>query len=131
MKPTNNINLYDFLVVSNCDYDTYDTEYDGIITCTGIDNEPEDKYEEFYHKMCKKVEIVNVGKYGLTVNWSCLIERNLEKFKEFTNKHWNYTYEDDDTELIYQWVNELHLYFAGYVSEKFYETLCEFADTLV
>lgn len=131
MKPTRNINLYDFLVVSNCDYDTYDTDYEGIVTCVGIDKEPTDKYEEFYQKMCKKVEVIHSSNNGLIVNWSNLIERNLDKFKEFTNKHWKYKYEDDDTELVYQWINEIHLYFAGYVGDNFYAILCEFADTLI
>lgn len=130
MKPTNSINLYDFLSASECDYDTYDTEYDGIITCTWIFGEPKDNYTKFYYEMCKKVEIVHIGNNGLVVNWSNFIERNLEKFKEFTNKHWIYTYEEDEEELIYQWINELHAYFAGYVSESFYKTLCEFAETL-
>ena len=130
MKPTNSINLYDFLTISNCDYDTYDTEYDGIITCTGIDSEPEDNYTKFYYEMCKKVEVVHSVDNGLVVNWSNLIERNLEKFREFTNKHWKYKYKDDDDELIYQWINEIHAYFAGYVSESFYKTLCEFVEIL-
>lgn len=131
MNLNGNVNLYNFLTISNCDYDTFDTEYDGIITCVGIDDEPTDNYEKFYHEMCKKVEVVHVYNHGLVVNWSNFIERNLEKFKEFTNKHWKYNYEDDEEELIYQWINEIQAYFAGYVSEDFYKTLCEFVDTLV
>ena len=131
MKPTKKINLYDFLILSKCDYDTYDTEYDGVITCTCIEEEPEDNYEKFYHEMCKKVEIEEVSDNGLIVNWSNLIERNLEKFKEFSNKHWKYNYEDDEEEFIYQWINEIHAYFAGYVSENFYKTLCELIKTIV
>jgi hypothetical protein len=130
MKLRNNINLYDFLVLTDCDYDTYDTEYDNIITCVSIDGKPEDDYEKFYQEMCKKVEVYHVGEYELTVNWSDLIQRNLDKFKAFAKEHWRYAYEDDDDELIYQWIKEIHLYFAGYVSEDFYEVLCEFVETL-
>ena len=130
MKPSNNVNLYDFLVTSECDYDTFDTEYDGIITCICIDSEPKDDYEKFCHEICKKVQIVRSGQYGLVVNWSEMIERNLEKFKTFTKKHWTYTYEDDDDELVYQWINEIQAYFAGFVSERFYKTLREFVDTI-
>jgi hypothetical protein len=130
MKPTKNIKLYDFLIMSKCDYDTFDTEYDGIITCVCIEDEPEDYYEKFYHEMCKKVEIVRVINKCLVVNWSNLIERNLEKFKEFTNEYWKYKYEDDNEEFIYQWINEIQAYFAGYVGEDFYETLYKFAETL-
>lgn len=130
MKPSNNVTLYDFLVLTSCDYDTEDTEYDAIVTCTCIDSFPENEYEEFYHKMCKKVNVVKSRNNYLTVNWSEMIERNLEKFKTFAKKHWTYTYEDDEDELIYQWINEINAYFAGYVSESFYKTLCEFVDTL-
>lgn len=131
MKPLNKTILYDFLIMSQCDYDTYDKDYDGVITCVCIDDEPTDFYDKFYHEMCKKVEIVEVTNgSNLICNWSELIERNLDKFKAFAKENWKYAYEDDDDELIYQWIKEIHMYFAGYVSDNFYEKLCEFADTL-
>ena len=132
-KLKNKINLYDLLVISNNDYDTYDTEYDCCVTCCGIYDEPEDYYDKFYHKMCQKVDVVEVNGDSLIVNWCELIKRNLDKFKAFTNENWKYTYEeyeDDEDEFIYQWIREINCYFAGYVSEDFYEKLCEFADTL-
>ena len=39
-------------------------------------------------------------------------------------------YKNDEDEFIYQWINEIHLYMAGYVSEDFYETLVKFVDSL-
>ena len=129
-KMVGKINLYDLLVISDSDCDTYDTDYDACITCCSIDDDPGDFYEKFYHEMCKKVDVVEANGNDIVVNWCELIERNFSKFKAFTKEHWKYTYEDNDDELIYQWLNEINLYFAGYVSEDFYETLYNFALTL-
>ena len=129
-KLVGKINLYDLLVISDSDYDTYDTEYDACITCCSIDDDPDDFNDKFYHEMCKKVDVVEANGCNLTVNWCELIESNLEKFKAFTNEHWKKSYEDDDDEFVYQWIREINYYFAGYVSEDFYETLYNFALTL-
>lgn len=129
-KMVGKINLYDLLVISDSDYDTYDTDYDACITCCSIDDDPDDFYDKFYHEMCKKVDVVEANGCDLTVNWCDVIENNLDKFKAFTNEHWKYTYEDDDDEFVYQWIREINYYFAGYVSEDFYETLYNFALTL-
>lgn len=124
------INLFDLLVLSDNDYDTYDAEYDECITCVCIDDDPDDDYDRFYHEMCKKVDVIEANGCTLTVNWCDLIRRNWDKFKGFTLVHWSYPFEDDDDEFICQWIKEINLYFAGYVSEDFYETLYAFALTL-
>ena len=122
--------LYEYLRMTEDDFDTYDTEYDNGVTVCYIDDE-DDEYDKFCNGIIKKVDVVKVGSYGLTVNWSELIERNMGKFKKFTKKHWNRQYEDDTDEFIYQWINEIHMYMAGYVSESFYSVLNEFVDSLV
>ena len=130
-KLENKIRLYDFLVLSNSTYDTCDIEYDGIITCDGIEDEPQDNYEKFYQEMCKKVEILNNDGCHLLINWIDLIKRNIDKFKQFSKENWKYDYEEDgDDELIYQWINEIHLYFAGYVGDDTYKKLISFVESL-
>lgn len=128
----NNMKLYDFMKISMEDWDTYDTEYDACVTVCYIDEEDaEDNYDKFCIEIMKKVEVVQiVSDSHLVCDWSKLIKNNMDAFKTFTEKHWKYTYEDDKDEFIYQWINEINLYLAGYVSEKFYDTLVEFIDSL-
>lgn len=121
--------LYEYLKMSEADYDTYDTKYDAVVTVCFIDEE-NDEYDKFCNGIIKKVDVVKIGSHGLTVNWSELVERNMDKFKEFTKAHWKYQYEDDIDDFVYQWINEIHMYMAGYVSEDFYSTLNEFVDSL-
>ena len=124
--------LYEYMKLSQVDYDTYDTVYDACITVCSIDEEDEakDSYYKFCTEIIKKVEVEKQNGNILLVKWTKLIQDNMEKFKAFTEKHWKYTYEDDEDELIYQWINEIHYYMAGYVSEDFYDTLVDFVETL-
>lgn len=121
--------LFEYLQMTECDYDTYDTKYDTGVTVCLIDEECDD-YDRFCNGIIKKVDVVGVNDDILTVNWSELIERNMDKFKEFTAEHWRHQYEDDIDELVYQWINEIHAYMAGYVGESFYSVLNEFVDSL-
>ena len=123
--------LYEFLEMSKNDYDTYDTEYDACVTVCYIDVEDEeDEYDKFCNGIIKRVNVVEINKETLIVNWSELIKNNMDKFKAFTEKYWKYKYEDDIDEFMYQWINEIHLYMAGYVSEDFYSIINKFVDSL-
>lgn len=123
--------LYEYLEINKCDVDTYDTEYDAEVTVCHI-YEENDEYDKFCNGIIKKVSVVEINKNSLTVDWSELIKRNIDKFKEFTAEHWysNCQYEDDIDEFIYQWINEIHQYMVGNVSEDFYSVLNEFVDGL-
>ena len=121
--------LYEYLKMSEADYDTYDTKYDAVVTVCYIDEEC-DAYDKFCNGIIKRVDVVKINADSLTVTWSELIERNMSKFKAFTKKHWKYHYKNDIDEFEYQWINEIHMYMAGYVSEDFYSVLNEFVDSL-
>lgn len=123
--------LYDYINMDENDFDTYDTKYDGGVTVCYIDEEG-DEYDKFCNGIIKKVNVVKINGDSLMVNWSELIKRNMEKFKKFTAEHWykNCQYENDVDEFVYQWINEIHQYMAGYVSESFYSVLNEFVDSL-
>ena len=56
----------------------------------------------------------------------------MDKFKQFTKDNWNDNcqYEDDIDEFIYQWIKEINLYMAGYVSDRFYPVLNKLVDSL-
>lgn len=123
--------LYEFMKLSAMDYDTYDTVYDACVTVCYISEEDiTDSYDKFCINIMKKVEVEKLNGDILLVKWTKLIKDNMEKFKAFTEKHWKYKYEDDEEELIYQWINEIHYYLAGYVSENFYDKLVEFVEAL-
>ena len=124
--------LYEYLKMTEGDFDTYDTKYDAVVTVCYIDEESEcDNYDKFCNSIIKKVNVVKVNGDVLIVDWCELIERNLVKFKDFTEEYWKYKYEDDIDEFMYQWINEIHLYMAGYVDEELYSVLNKFVDNLV
>ena len=123
--------LYEYLEMSQNDFDTFDTEYDADVTVCYI-YEENDEYDKFCNGIIKKVNVVKVNGECLIVNWSELINRNIDKFKEFSAKHWyaNCQYEDDIDEFVYQWINEIQQYMAGNVSIDFYSVLNKFVDSL-
>ena len=123
--------LFEYLEMSQNDFDTYDTKYDTGVTVCHI-YEENDEYDKFCNRVIKKVNVVEVNANSLTVNWSELIERNMDKFKKFTEEHWyeSCQYEDDVDEFVYQWINEIHQYMAGNVSMDFYSVLNKFVDSL-
>ena len=122
--------LYEYMNQFQGDVDTFDDEYDAIVTvCHIADEDIEDEYDKFCVGIIKKVKVVSC-KGNVIVNWSAFINANWDKFKDFTEKYWNHKYEDDDDEFVYQWINEIHLYMAGYVSDAMYGTLNKFLETL-
>ena len=123
--------LYEYLEMSQNDFDTFDTEYDAEVTVCHIYKET-DEYDKFCNGIIKKVNVVKINGEYLIVNWSELIKRNMDKFREFTAEHWyeSCQYEDDVDEFVYQWINEIHQYMAGNVSIDFYSVLNEFVDNL-
>lgn len=125
------IRLYDYIMTAENDFDTYDTKYDADVTVCYISEENDD-YDKFCNNIIKKVNVVKINGDVLIVDWSKLIERNMDKFKKFASKHWyaNCQYEDDVDEFIYQWISEIHQYMAGNVSIDFYTVLNEFVDSL-
>lgn len=122
--------LYQYLEEKQEDIDTYDTEYEAIVTVCWFDEE-DDEYDKFCHNIMKKVNVIESNTHNLIVDWCDLIKRNMDKFKKFTAEYWNNQYEDDEDEFIYQWINEIHLYIAGYVGENMYSILNQFIETLI
>ena len=123
--------LYEFVMLHENDYDSYDNEYDAIVTVCYIDKVTDDSYDAFCKKMYQKVSVLQTTyNDDPIVNWSDLIKNNMPVFKSFTEEHWNHKYHDDMDEFIYQWIKEINLYFAGYVSEEFYNVLLDLVDAL-
>ena len=125
--------LYEYLKMSEDDFDTYDTTYDAVVTVCYIADEDEcDNYDKFCNGIIKKVNVIHIDTHYLTVDWTEMIMRNIDKFKAFTKENWreNCQYENDIDEFVYQWINEIHLYMAGYVDEDTYAELNKLVDSL-
>lgn len=117
--------LYDYLTIDDGSFDTYDTVYDAVVTVERIEKEKE-YYDKFCNGIMKLVKFVKkTSNYELVCEWADLIERNFDIFKEFASKHWDNQYEDDRDEFVYQWINEIHYWMAGYTSEPVYKTFVE------
>ena len=123
--------LYEYLKMTENDFDTYDTVFDTEVTVCYIESE-NDEYDKFCNGIIKKVDVICINDDSPIVNWTEMIERNINKFKAFTKEYWyeNCQYEDDIDEFIYQWINEIHQYMAGNVSIDFYFVLNKLVDSL-
>ena len=112
--------LYELLEITEGTFDTYDTVFDIVVTVDWIDGE-----EDYYDKFCRGIQkLVTVEKKvgnGLLINWTGLIENNIEVFTDFAKKNWTNMYEDDEDEFTYQWIREIHYWMAGDTSEPVYE----------
>ena len=127
--------LYDYLSTHNEDYDVYDNEFDNCVTvCPILDSEvnKSDSYDVFCNSIIKHVKFISEGGHDSTLiaDWSGLIRANLDKFRAFSEAHWWSRCEDDDEEFVYQWINEISAYMAGYVSEDVYSDLVELVNEL-
>lgn len=124
--------IAELLKVMRNDYDTYDEVFDVCVTCCDM---TDDKETDYYTRFCKfiygKVEVVKAwGDCGLLCKWTEFIERNLEIFREAAREMWTWLPEDTD-DLVYEWIKEINLWFAGYVSETEYRQFMEnYADKI-
>lgn len=131
MREKERMTLFAYMDMHQEDIDTYDTEYDAVVTVCYMEEEnAQDNYDRFCLDIIKKVEVDSAAHGNVIVDWSGLIERNMEKFRAFTAKYWRYQYEDDDEEFVYQWIREINYYLAGYVGEDTYCVLNEFLQEL-
>ena len=117
--------LYDLLKIKDC-IDTYDTKYDTVVTMVLVkDKDIEDNYDKFCNYLQHEVEVTDAKED--ICDWTGFVKKNMEALKKFTKEYWVCTYENNEDEFIYQWINELHAYSAGYTSENVYKA---FLDTI-
>jgi hypothetical protein len=134
-KVENFMKLYDYLKMTENDFDVLDTVFDTSVTVCYIEENSmqNDNYEKFCIELAKKVEMEKIiDDIYIVAKWTELIQNNMEKFKEFTENNWKdeCQYDDDDDEFIYQWIEEIHRYMAGMVWDDFYKELVKLVETL-
>lgn len=88
-----------------------------------LNREADKYYYRFLNYLNNNVQVLSVA--NSTCAWTNFIKKHIKAFKKFTKEHWVRTYKDDLDEFIYQWIKELHLYGAGYVSESEYKALVD------
>lgn len=122
--------LHELVKLSQADYDAYDTDFDTSVTVCYI-GKINDDYDRFCDEIIKKVEVIRIFPDShIVVDWSKLIRDNMEMFRAFTEEYWDEKYREDEDEFMYKWIEEIHLFMAGYAPEDFYGTLFKFAEAL-
>ena len=128
------VSLLDYLKKYPGDYDVWDNTFDMCVTVCSPDSEEKTAYDNFVAEICDKVYMVYDGDDieetdNPVADWYGFIEKNMEKFRNFTGRYWACEYEDDD-DYIEEWIVEINNLFAGYGSWKSYGNLAIFAKTL-
>ena len=126
--------IWDMLLNYANDFDVYDTDFDVSVCCVAPDIYSESDMEfadDFYSDkfavmIYKAVDVIpeSIHDFSATGKWSDFVRRNKEKLREWAERNWFYVPKSED-EFTYQWINEIHLYLAGYADESSYKALFE------
>lgn len=116
--------LYDFLKNNERDYDVADTVFDCVVTvCPPYDG------DEWYDKFCNFIlQHVEYADYAdecdASAFWYNFIDKNIVVFRRCADDMWTYIPNNNDN-LIYEWIEEIHKWMAGYVGEEEYQKFME------
>ena len=120
--------LYEFVTMEKRDFDTYDTVFDAEVTVCEPYGNGNDWYDKYYDFIINHVQFVEkISDYECTADWYGFIKENIKVFRQAANDMWRLDYIniDDDDDLIYEWIKEIELWLAGYVSETEYQKFME------
>ena len=118
--------LYELLKMEQCDFDTFDTVFDICVTvCDPYvpDEGEEEWFDKFYDFIIKNVEVMEkTGECTCICKWYDFIKNNIEVFRNAANDMWfEDCIPDNEEDLIYEWIKDIHLWLAGYGSECEYK----------
>lgn len=106
--------LYDLLVASDKDFDTYDDVYDAVVT-VAINLDAVDDYDEFCIALVKLITVKSIARDKNPIcDWSDFIKRNMDVFRSFADNYWYKNNTDDEDDFICEWMKEFHLLLAGH-----------------
>lgn len=116
---------------TNCCWDCPDKVFDAVITVDcSVDPEGHVDILEsdtefpnmplFINEFLGKVQVVTLMSDGTPIiDADGLFRRNIATVKQWVAKNWNGTWDDDD-DIIYQMIQEIHYGIAGYKGNKGY-----------
>ena len=118
----------DLLSEDNDYIEFYDDVFDVLVGLNYVSekelNREDDKYYyRFLDYLNNNVQVLSVA--NSTCAWTDFIKKHIKAFKKFAKEYWARSYKDDMDEFIYQWIKELHMYGAGYVSKSEYKALVD------
>lgn len=124
--------LIDFLRDEQNDFDTYDTVFDAIVTVCWDDTLLEEMksprgYDGFTYKLLRIVDILECSDTPV-VDWSGLLYRNIDLFRDFANKYWYKNNWEDNDDFVCEWIEQIHLLLAGYESDDGYKKYIELLE---
>ena len=116
----------------DCCWDCPDTVFDIVVTvdcsvdCDGKIDIAEDEDKKYPHmslfikEFLSKVEVVKLMKWGTPIiDVTGLIHRNMTLVRQWIKEHWRGKWDNDD-DITYRMIEEIHYAIAGYKGEKGY-----------
>ena len=120
--------LYELLQIKEDYIETSDVDYDVLVGTDLVKdediNENTDNYYKFLNYIAHNVEVTDAR--NDICNWSKFVLDHKVALAKYAEENW-YEVPEDESDFIYNWINELHGYQAGSISEKMYK---EFIDTM-
>lgn len=120
--------LYELLQIKGDYIETSDVDYDVLVATDLIKdediNDNTDNYYKFLNYIAHNVEVIDAR--NDICNWSKFVLDHKVALTKFAEENW-YEVPEDESDFIYEWINELHGYQSGNISEKMYK---EFIDTV-
>ena len=105
------------------DFDSYDNVYDVIVTIC-FDEEtvdkPEDSFDRFVKYIVEHVDYIKGNGNYVICDWNGFVKAHEQVLRQYEHDCWRYNYDDDEDEFVYEWIREINLYLAGYISEAGY-----------
>lgn len=118
--------LYELLKIKGDSLDTSDVTYDTTVTCELIEAEDVlDNYDRFLSYMLNNVKVIDAR--NDICDWEGFVKEHKVALTHFAEDNWQNDVPRDEDDFTYNWINELHQYLAGNISEQQYG---EFLDTL-
>lgn len=122
--------LYELMNLRNEDYiETTDTVFDYIVGTDFMENEVLTNLDDYYYNnfcyyISNQIEVIEPKNPYPICDWSGFINTHFNELYDFAKNHWKRIPLDKD-DFIYEWISELHLYQAGYVSEDIYKNFLD------